>query len=37
MKSPPLYKAAWADIGHMKFSVAGPEFILTDITELILN
>ena len=37
MKSPPYYKAAWADIAHAKFSIARAEFILIDITELILN
>ena len=29
--------AAWADITLARFSVAHPEFILIDITELILN
>ena len=29
-----IYKAAWADIARAKFSVACPEFILIDITEL---
>ena len=37
MKSPPSYKAAWADIARAKFSITCPEFILIDITELILN
>ena len=37
MKSLPQYKVAWADIAHSKFSIARPEFILIDITELILN
>ena len=37
MKSPSEYKAVWADIAHAKFSVASLEFILIDITELILN
>ena len=37
MKSPHSYKAAWADIARPKFSIARPEFILIDITELILN
>ena len=37
MKSLPQYKAAWADIVHAKFSKPHPEFILIDMTELILN
>ena len=37
MKSPPQYKAAWADIACAKFSIAHIEFILIDIAELILN
>ena len=37
LKSPPEYKAAWAHIAHPKFSIARPEFILIDITELTLN
>ena len=36
-EKPALIKAAWADIAHKKFSIACPEFILIDITELILN
>ena len=37
MKSPPKYKVVWADIDHAKFSRVHLEFILIDITELILN
>ena len=37
MKSLPKYTAAWADIARRKFSIACAEFILTDITESILN
>ena len=37
MKSLPEYKAVWGDIAHPEFSIAHPEFILIDITELILN
>ena len=37
MKSPPQYKAAWAHIACAKFLTACAEFILIDITELILN
>ena len=37
MKSPPQYKATWADIARAKFLTARAEFILNDITELILN
>ena len=37
MKSPPLYKAAWTHFARAKFSIAHAEFILIDITELILN
>ena len=37
MKSPPYYKAAWADIARVKFSIARAEFSLIDIIELILN
>ena len=37
MKSPPQHKAAWADIARVKFLTARAEFILIDITELILN
>ena len=37
VKNLPLYKAAWADIACPKFSIACPEFILIDKTELILN
>ena len=37
MKNLPLYKAAWADITYAKFSTSRAEFILVDITELILN
>ena len=37
MKSLPKYKAVWADIACTKFSVARPEFVLIDITELVLN
>ena len=36
-KAHPKYKAVWADIACTKFSKACPEFILIDITELILN
>ena len=37
MKGPPQYKTAWANITCAKFSIACAEFILIDITELILN
>ena len=37
MKSLPYYKAAWADITRAKFSTACQQFILVDLTELILN
>ena len=37
MKSPPKDKAAWADIARAKLKIARPEFMLIDLTELILS